>query len=415
MIKASALHLTLVIVLVITVFLGSLIYLHFFYRSEEQRMDRWDALEQDIQAGIAMALSADFPHSLGDSLLLSPLTWQDSLRIAKKSWGFFDAVSVYAWRGADSLKRGFLSGIQVRDSTALYIVDEDRPLSISGKAVIQGIAFIPQSGIRPAFVDGEYYQGIEKMVDGQIRESRQTFPDFETERIAIIKNLYDRVLSGTTELPPNPDNQATFFGKTRYAPLKAGAPLLADSVSGNRIIIADSAVNIPAGTRWEDAILIAPYIKLEDGFAGSGQFIAFDSLAVGKDVTLRYPSVVALLTADSTNTPLTMRIGENSQIQGLVLLHRKDLLEGMDMLEIHENVSVEGELVSFGLLKYTAPLTVHGGVYAQRLVTQRPSSLYENYLININFENGRRHPHYIAPFFWKSDRPASQKIVKWLN
>ncbi|PRD46267.1 hypothetical protein [Sphingobacterium haloxyli] len=416
MVKASALHLVLVITLVITVVLGSLIYLHFFYRGQQQKIDRWDALKQDMDAGTSLALSTYFPYTQqGDSLMLSPITLRDSLRIGKKQWGFLDAVTVHSWRGEDTLKRSFLSGVQPKDSTVLYIVDEDRPLSISGKTVIQGTAFLPQSGIRPAFVDGEYYQGIEEMVDGQIKESGQALPAYDTERIDVIKSRYKENLLESADIPSNGSLRHSFFETTRYYRFPVASSLFADSVSGNLVILADSSIHISAQTIWEDAIVIAPHIKLEDDFTGKGQFFAFDSLTVGKNVALRYPSVLGLLTADSLNDPLRISIGENSRIQGMVLLHRADVPDQMDLLELQKNVTVEGQLISFGLLKYTDPMTINGGVYAYRLITQRPSSLYENYLISLNLERNKLHPYYIAPFFWTTDKPAPQKIVKWLN
>lgn len=416
MVKASALHLVLVITLVITVLLGSLIYLHFFYREQAQKIDRWGALEQDLKAGTSIALSSYFSHTQsGDSLLLSPITLRDSLRIGKKQWGFLDAVTVHSWRGDDSLSRSFLSGVQPTDSTVLYIVDEDRPLSISGKTVIQGTAFLPQSGIRPAFVDGEYYQGIEKMVDGQIKESSQALPDYEVERINAIKSLYTEKFPESADVPSNSSLRHSFFEATKYYHLPQAAPLLADSISGNLVILADSTLHISARTVWEDAIVIAPHIKLEDNFSGNGQFFALDSLTVGKNVVLGYPSILALLAADSLNGPLKLTIGENSRIQGMVLLHRADIPDQMDLLELQKNVTVEGELISFGLLKYTDPLTVKGGLYSHRLIIQRPSSLYENYLISLNLERNKLHPYYIAPFFWTTEDPAPQQIVKWLN
>lgn len=416
MVKASALHLVLIITLVITVLLGSLIYIHFFYRGQQQKIDRWDMLEQDLEAGTSLALSAYFPHTQNvDSLLLSPITLRDSLRIGKKQWGLLDVITVQSWRDKDSLRRSFLSGVELKDSTGLYIVDEDRPLSISGKTVVQGKAFLPQAGIRPAFVDGEYYQGIEEMVDGQIKESGRSLPGYELDRIKAIKSLHTQILTEGSDVSSIRSLRHTFFETTQYYHLPGTAPLLPDSISGNLVILADSAIHISAQTAWEDAIVIAPSIKLDDNFSGNGQFFAFDSLTVGKNVTLHYPSVLALLTADSLDGALKLMIGESSRIQGTILLHRADVSDQMDILELQKNVSVEGALISFGMLKYTEPLTVKGGLYAHRLITQRPSSLYENYLISMNIEYGKLHPYYISPFFWVTDHPTPQKIVKWLK
>lgn len=417
MVKASALHLALVIALVVTILLGSLIYMHYFYRDQQQKIDRWDVLEQEIQAGMSLALSNYFPYTNGDSMLLSPITMQDSLLIGKQRWGLLDVASIRSWRNNDSLKRAFFLGIQPKDSTVLYVIDEDRPISISGKTVIQGDAFLPKSGIRPAFVDGEYYDGIEKMVDGRIRESTNNLPGYQQQRIEAVKAIYKRV---TTErnLPGMPADRTlhrSFFEPTAYYHMTEPGALLQDSVTGNVIIFADSGVTVSALTFWKDALLIAPHIKLEDNFSGQGQFFALDSLTVGKDAALAYPSVLAVLASDSGQSALQLSIGKNSSVEGLVLLHRTKVGDQLDILNIENNLTVQGDIISFGLLKYTAPLTVHGTVYARRLITQRPSSLYENYLINLTFERNKLHPYFIRPHFWAPDKKSKQAVVQWVN
>lgn len=416
MVKASALHLALVIALVVSILLGSLIYIHYFYRDQQQKIDRWNILEQELQAGISLGLSNYFPYTSGDSLLLSPITLQDSLRVGKQRWGLLDVVSIRSWRVDDSLKRAFLLGAQPQDSTVLYIVDEDRPLSISGKTVIQGEASLPKSGIRPAFVDGEYYDGIEKMVDGKIKESASALPGYQQDRIEAIRSLYKKVIT-ERQLPNLPADRAlwrSFFEPTAFYHMVEPAVLLQDSVLGNVVIIADSSVTVSALTVWKDALLIAPHIKLEDNFSGQGQFFALDSLTVGKDAKLTYPSVLALLT-DSAKSTLKLSVGENSSIQGLILLHRTKINDQMDILDFEKNITVQGDVISFGLLKYTEPLTILGSLYAYRLITQRPSSLYENYLINLTFERAKLHPYFVRPQFWALDDKRKQAIVQWVN
>ncbi|NQD71730.1 hypothetical protein HP439_13450 [Sphingobacterium shayense] len=417
MVKASALHLALVIALVVTILLGSLIYMHYFYRDQQQKIDRWDVLEQEIQAGMSLALSNYFRYTNGDSMLLSPVTMQDSLLASKQSWGLLDVASIRSWRNGDSLKRAFFLGVQPEDSTVLYIVDEDRPISISGKTVIQGDAFLPKSGIRPAFVDGEYYDGIEKMVDGRIRESTNNLPSYQQHRIEAVKAIFKRI---TTErqLPGVPADRTlhrSFFEPSAYYHVTEPGALFQDSITGNVVIIADSSVTVSALTFWKDALLIAPHIKLEDNFSGQGQFFALDSLTVGKDVTLAYPSVLAVLASDSTRSALQLSISKNSSVKGIVLLHRTKVGDQLDILNIEDNVTVQGDIISFGLLKYTAPLTVHGSVFARRLITQRPSSLYENYLINLTFERKSLHPYFIRPHFWATEKKIKQAVVQWVN
>lgn len=421
MVKASALHLALVIALVVSILLGSLIYLHYFYRSQQQKLDRWETLRQEIESATTLTLSNDFPYTLTDSLFPSEIYPTDSLAIGKRHWGFFDAVTIRSWRDTDTLKRSFLAGIAALDSTVLYIVDEDRPLSISGKTIIQGTALFPKSGIRPAFVDGEYYDGIEEMVDGEIKESTRSLPAVQGDRIGEIRSLYDGAPEANHDalpydaLPYDAVLRKSFFAPTQYYHTLAPTTILQDSVQGNIVIIADSAVTVSSQTAWENAILIAPYIKLEDNFEGAGQFFALDSMRVGNDVHLRYPSVLALLIPDTLLGIGNLTIGENSRLEGLALVYREHVTDQKDLLELAKNSSIAGEAISFGMLKYTDPITIHGALYAYRFITQRPSSLYENYLINLQLEREKRHPYYIGPHIWTEYKKAKQAIVQWLR
>lgn len=416
MVKASALHLALVIALVVTILLGSLIYLHYFYRSQTQKLNRWDTLQQGVEAASILSLSNDFPYTASDSLFTSVISTEDSIKISKQYWGFFDCVTISSWRHIDTLRRAFLAGRQVSDSTVLYIVDEDRPLSISGKTILQGTAFFPKSGIRPAFVDGEYYDGIAEMVRGHIKESTRSLPAAETDRIEKIHALYNEAKEADYPiLPYEATLRQSFFQPTQIYHVSLPMSIMQDSIIGNIVIIADSAITISSRTHWQDAILIAPYIKFEDKVLAAGQFFAFDSLRVGKDVEVRYPSVLALLRADTAKTSGQWSMGENSRLEGLALAYRASVADQKDVLELSKNTVIEGDVISYGMLKYTDPLTIHGTLHTYRFITQRPSSLYENYLINLRIEREKRHPHYVSPYFWSAEKKAKQAIVQWLK
>lgn len=415
MVKAAALYLALVISLVVSIILGSLIYLVYFYQDQQQRLQRWDILQQEVTAMSMLTRSNYFPYTTTDSLLLSPITGQDSIRTTKIKWGFFDAIAIQTGRQLDSLKQAFLTGVKSVDSTVLYMVDEDRPFSISGESTIQGVAFIPKSGIRPAFVDGKYYKGKPEMVDGKINDSGSSLPGCETDRIKTIWKTYQQVQTNDTPAYPwFPTVQQTFFAPTTVYRLSAKQSVLQDSIKGRVILIADSSVTVSVQAHWEDAILIAPHIRIEEGFSGQGQFFALDSLTTGKDCTFRYPSVLAVLLQEKAKHIGKLNIGENSRIAGMLLVYREKMESQKDILELGKNNEIDGDVICYGALKYNSPLHVRGSVYSHRLITQRPSSLYENYLIDINFERQKLHTYFLRPHFW-SNKETSKDIVKWLN
>ena len=156
-------------------------------------------------------------------------------------------------------------------------------------------------------------------------------------------------------------------------------------------------------------------IKIENNFRGKGQFFATDSLVIGKDVVLDYPSVTGLYALDSMQSTAKLFIDENTQIGGLVFLYRRELNEQMDIIDLGKNSKIHGNIISFGLLKYSDPVQINGSLHCYRIITERPSSLYENYLINLTLERKKMQPYFIRPYFFSGDRQVEKGIVSWLN
>lgn len=417
MVKASALHLVIVISLIVSIILGSLIYLHYFFKIQQQHIDRWNDLENELEATTSLLLSNYFNYTLSDSIILSPTTMRDSVRVKKHKWGMLDLIAMNTSRQDDSLNRAFFAANIPEDSTALFVVDEERSLSISGETEIKGNAFIPKSGLNPTFVDGEYYKGTKELVDGRKIESATSLPTIERTHIEQIYQHLDKTPYQTNRsFAENTSLINSFYSSTINLRIDKNTTISQDSVIGNIILVSDSCITISSNCKWENAILIARAVKIEEGFKGKGQFFALDSLIVGKNVQLVYPSVLGLIDTkieDQLNRKLS--IGENCVIRGLVFLHREKMKPQMDILELQKNCKVEGEVISFGFFKYTDPLEMNGSLYCYRTITQRPSSLYENYLINLKLKRTDQSTHFIKPHFWKIGNKHKLGIVAWLN
>lgn len=416
MLKASSLQISVIISLILAILLGSLILMFYYFRTQQQKFDRWENLNTDVETATTLSLSNYFANTSGDTVIYLPLRSNDSVKINKKFWGMLEVASITAVENLDTLKRSFLIGEKPLDSTILYIADEDRPIYISGKTKIQGNAFLPKSGIRPAFVDGQYYDGIKKLVDGKILESSHKMPPVNHEILRSIesnfKGIHDNnrpLLNGTPVL------KNSFFNETQFFRIESPLVFNRDSINGNIVLVCDSAITITGQTVWEDAIVFAPVIKIESNFRGKGQFFATDSLVIGKDAVLDYPSVTGLIAKDSVNSMAKISIGENTKISGLVFLYREELNEQMDLIELGKNSNIQGNIISFGQLKYSDPLEINGSLYCYRVITERPSSLYENYLINLTLERKKLNPYFIRPYFFSGDHNLEKGIVSWLN
>ncbi|WP_324760173.1 hypothetical protein [Sphingobacterium thalpophilum] len=411
MLKAAALYLVLVISLIVSVLLGSLIYLAFFYRDQEARFSRKEMLRQQAEAGFVLASSRDFPH-VQDTALTNVLQQGDSVYVSKFKWGLYDIAVVRARMQQDSVMKNALLGAAPADSTVLYITDEDRPLSVSGETVIKGTAFLPKSGVRPSYVDGEYFKGNEKIVEGQSKDSDRQMPTLDSDRLSYVQSLVKGDSTIVNLLPSGTTTGNPFHLPTARYRLISGQTELRDSLLGNVQLIADSTITIPANTVLQDVIVIAPCIRIEKGFSGAAQFFARDSLILEDNVSLLYPSTVAVIGNEGKS--MSMRVGNSCKILGTVLLYEPKRSDMPSLASFGKDCLIQGDLIVYGLLDYSKGMQVHGRTACYRFLYKSPSSMYENFLVNIKFDRSRLSPHFLhSPLVLPDRKKLVNKPLKW--
>ena len=185
MLKASALYLVIVIALVIGLICSSLVAVAYFYRAEYQKKFRQDRLNHNLLSSINLLLAApDGAYKEPQRIALFGGE-KDSVIIQKQAWGIFDIGTVRAYAQRDTIYKAF-SIAGAADSAkwaALYIADDDRPISVSGKTRIEGVAYLPKAGIQTAYVDNKAYEGDKRLVVGGKKISDKTLPALDNNRL----------------------------------------------------------------------------------------------------------------------------------------------------------------------------------------------------------------------------------------
>lgn len=411
MLRSSALYLVLVISFIVSIILGSMIYLFYFFRDQEARFHRQDILRQQVEAGYQLATSNEFPY-VRDSVFNDVLTKGDAIEISRYEWGMYDIISITTAIQQDSLQQIALIGQQITDSTVLYVMDEDRPLSVSGETVIKGNSYLPKSGIRPSYVDGEYYKGYEDIVQGKMRDSDRQMPSIVENRMQHIQQLlifdsipYPELHNGTIK--------AAFLKETQTYKL-APAALLQDSLIGNIMLISDTTVRISASSYLDDIIIIAPSIHIEQGFQGNAQFFATDSIILEDEVHLQYPSTIGLITKKEGDAKI--RIGNQCNIVGTIFLFEKERSDIPPIASFGKDCYVEGDIFITGLLDYAKGFQVFGNISCYRFLYKSPSSMYENFLVNVTFDRLKRSPYFISSYLRTNDnKKPFNKPIKWYH
>lgn len=410
MLKASALYVSIIIALVIAIFSASLISTAYFYRFEVQKKLRYTRLYTNLNSGMALLLSESYPN--GDFVLDLYGEEADSLILQREEWGIFDVGTIKAFALKDTLKKTFLiAKYGTKDKTAIYLSDEDRPLSVSGNTEIRGDALLPKAGIKQAYVESRPYSGS-KLVYGQIGASKRELPPLNKERLKYIERFLNDSTSLVSGLPDSLIN--SFFNPSQVIRLHKFSSVINNVLAGRIVVLSDTVVNISASASLKDVLVFAPAIVVADGFKGTCQLFARDSIVTGKQTVFTYPSSMGIIKTSTSKHQAKIVLGSNSIFSGILFSHEEKRSDLQTMISLGKNSKITGEVYVTGFIKIEKPVTIEGKVLCNRFIIQTPTTLYENYLIDITINRDRRSKHYLSSSLFDSEQ-RTKGILKWLN
>jgi len=384
MIRSSALYVSLIISIFIALVCGSILLAGFVYKMQESKIKRGEMLLRNAASASVLVMQDSIAYGSVKHIKLfdDQNETGDSVTIEKRQWGLYELGLVVSFKNTDSVKRAFLIGSSLKDSAmALYIADEDRPLSISGKSRIQGVAYLPKSGIKSAYVESSYYEG-KQLVFGRTGESSRELPLPDTNMINGFKDLLSASNYPREEDLPE-SLSYSFFLPVKRIHLPINQPLISNKrISGNIIISSDSLIQVESSSKLDKVILVAPYVKISSGFKGSLQVIASDSISIGPSVQLTYPSALVLIKPDTAGFQPKISIGKNSVLRGQAFAWEKQRSQMMPIIEIGHGAIIKGEIWSKGYVQLGKSSLINGSVSAIHLMANISSIKYENYLID---------------------------------
>jgi|GEM_PF-2688468 len=410
MIRASALYISVIVSLMIVIVCGTMLMAGLIYRMQDKQQERHTRLDNNVASGMQILLgeqewAADTVMSVG---LFDPTDEgiSDSVRLEKQAWGLYDIGRVSSWIGGDTLRRSFMMAPLPEDTLmVLYVSDEDRPVSISGKSLIRGTAYLPKSGIRSAYVDGAGYKD-KTLVHGLVWSSGRDMRTLNEGALLRIKEL-----------------MASSLDTSQNISLSKQMDLSGQVIDQLTIVSADSLIIVNEYTKLDKAILIAPFVRIGPRFRGNVQVFARDSASIGDSVKLEYPSAVVVLQQDTAGFQARLTIGKHSEIEGALLMLDdgyigKNGLSGrrtlMPVLSISDSCRVDGEVWSKGYVKIGRSVVVNGSVSTIRLMASHKSILYENYLIDVLLNARARSRYYLSPALLNAKR-TKRKVLCWLD
>jgi hypothetical protein len=416
-IQGNALFMVIVVAMIIGIFCSALISVSFAYKVHAQREYRSQRLELNSVSGVNLVLAEYdvLPYNEDRRMDLYGLG-HDSVRIKKNRWGLFDIGISEAFGDRATSTKIFLMGSKPAglSKAAIYLVDDGNSLAVSGKTVINGTCFLPERGARSAEISGFHFSG-NKYVNGAIKRSSRDLPAIQKEPIDSIISLFDLTLAvgqpGMVDPEQITDSVFQSFSSTPLVIYKE-APLTLDKrYSGQIIFKSDTLITVEKEASLEDVILIAPDIIIKNGFKGSLQAFATDTLAVGEDCVLNYPSALGIFKKDFSEDQPTIMIGKGAIVSGFVFSYRRVEDMRKTLISLQPTGKIIGYIYADGFLELKGD--VLGGIMCNRFILNTRSSLYENHLLNVTIDNVQGSPYYLMPSLVETEKKKS--IAKWLR
>ncbi len=419
MIKAGALVFALAISLLVAMISGSLILLSWSSTMYLEMSLKTKRLIRNTESGLTLLLSEQQLVPADSSMVLDLFgDGTDSVLLLRHSWGAFEIISSKAFSHGDTLGKTAVCGygLDADTTTALITADLDQPLSLCGKTILKGDVKISKVGFKRAYVEGKNFEGSQ-FVQGNTLSSSRYIPPLNPELTKSLlqgfsTEIFNKDSLVFTDISEIPDSLANSFQHKTICYQSTGTLLLGhQQLSGNIRIIAGREIIVEKECVLKDILLYAPRIRIKEGFKGNLQAFATDTLIMEKNVTLDYPSVVAVIRIPRSPDMISLIIGEGSSVSGAVIAYEEKYHAMKQVnIRIEKKVSVFGIVYSSGDLDLKAE--VSGLVCCNKFVLRTNSGVYDHHLLDAVIDRSKLPSYFLCPDLFE-DTPE-KKIMKWL-
>jgi hypothetical protein len=275
------------------------------------------------------------------------------------------------------------------DRAVLWYRNNHGAVTMAGESRVDGQAYLPTNGVTYGQMQAAFFKG-EKLSPENIRTSGEELPEGQAGELldALFKLRGGEVM---------PDSLTVSLRDGGQVVVEAGEM---DYLSG-AVVVAGERVRIGAGARLHDIIVVADCIDVEDGFRGSAQLFARDSVVVGKNVALELPSGIY--------AEKYAELGDDSEIDGYMIV---DYRGEEDIMKPACRNSPSSKLR--GLFYCSGVAGLQGGVagcaVVHKTVFYTNRGYYSDFLYNVAIEEnpGAAYP------FWL-DAPQERRVAKWVR
>lgn len=403
--KSSALQFALFVsVLIALLIFGLLLYIHsskIFQSNTEFQLNAIENCNQAIQLELN---NKEFDKDSISISISSQLESKETL--FNEFWGGFQKNLIQSRVKTKEFKKAaFLGSKYNKLSPCLFLEDTQKPLVVVGNTKIEGLAYLPNQGIKPGTISGNSYYG-NQLVYGNIQLSNSNLPKLREEFLEYLTKI---IKSRPKDFLID-SNSNSFKERTKFI-YQTGTIVLNQELIGNIIIKSESSITITENSKLKDVLIIAPKVEIKDNVKGSFNVIASEQIIVGNNVNLEYPSSLIMNNdvKEKQEHKVGIGIGKLSRVTGQIIL-LKDKIDSVFETDIFidENSKIKGEIYCQGNLELKS--NIEGSVYTSQFITRANGTVFVNHLYNIEISNKDFPLTYAGIPYDKSQK----NIAKWV-
>lgn len=416
-IRAGALVYAIFIAFILFGLCSSFILFSYHHRklvgSNETQLSYLIALNSAIELG----LSKYFQHNDEEKSVVQLFVENTgfSISLKKESWGLYDILTAEHLNPTIYKSKTALIGSSAfeHSSLALYLTDKTSPLSMGGRTNLKGLCFLPKSGLRKAYIEGQNFCGV-MPEPSEIRDSQKRLPSPNMKKITQLQKLFaDKGLLDSV-IPFESNIGAVVLndwnGKSVTLQSSNEINLQTMRLKGKILVYSPSRITIE-NCELDGVIFISPIIIVKRQSKGNFQAIASDSILIDYQSRLNFPGSLSLINFDnSPDKKGVVSFKNQSYLEGDVLIHTSQTGHNIKLLlEIDASSGMSGRAYVKGPVELKG--IIRGGLFCEEFILKTPSSMYSNHLFNSTIDRASLPTNFIGSSLFST----SNDIIKWLN
>lgn len=333
----------------------------------------------------------------------------DTSDIFIRPWGAFKVVTANTWHGNRRISKSALIGYAMENVLpALYLPDNSQSLKLCGNTRIEGEAFLSERGLEMSYIAGKNYEN-EKLLYGTQHKSERYLPPLNPT----YSNLTIETFLKNGRKIAFFNRDSTFAFDTETSIVSQIEPMfIQHNIQGNVILHSFDSIYVSASARLENVILIAPYVRFQEGFRGSVQVIAHEKIVCEKKVRLLYPSMLVLnetaFHQDIHNA--SVEIQEEAIVTGGILLTSQNFNFRRPVhLEIAHKATVGGLIYNQGETALYGKIIGH--IYTQNFLIRAGGGVYTNQLLDATISSTQLPREFLYPDWLEKMEFRNAKII----